>query len=71
MGSDKKLIVPRATRIDEDIARVLMEITDSEGLKPAEVDRQILTWFAESVARIKPASQGLRHFLRSLRLEPA
>jgi hypothetical protein len=67
----KKLIIPRATRINEDEARVLTEIETETGLKSAEVDREILTWFASTVARMRRKDQALLQFLRSLRFETA
>ena len=67
----KKLSVPRATRVDEDIARELLRLTEAEDLKPAEVDRQILTWFARSVAKLRRPGQALKHFLGTVQVEPA
>lgn len=63
-----KLLAARATRVEEPVADELAKISDHDGLKPAEVDRQILTWFAETVARRRPHGQALKQFLRSLRV---
>ncbi len=69
--SAKKLTVPRATRVDEDIARPLVEIEVDEDLHGAQVDRLILSWFARKVAGRRRPGQGLKRFLDSIRFEPA
>lgn len=71
MAANTKLLAARATRVEESVADELARISQAEDLKPAEVDRQILTWFATNVARLRPEAQALKQFLRGLRVEPA
>lgn len=71
MAAPKKLSVPRATRVDEDIARELLKLGDVDDHKAAEVDRQILTWFAFKVAKMRRPGEALKHFLGSLQLKTA
>ncbi|HEV2424284.1 MAG TPA: hypothetical protein VGZ29_05600 [Terriglobia bacterium] len=63
---NNKLLAARATRVEEEVADELAKISDHDGLKPAEVDRQILTWFAATIARRRRPGQALKQFLRSL-----
>jgi hypothetical protein len=67
----QKLTVPRATRIDEDPARVLLRVGDDAGLVPAAVDREILNATAEIMRKHWQPGQALKFFLRGLRYQPA
>lgn len=65
--SSKKLSVPRATRVDEDAARVLMRLSEDTGLVPAQVDRELLCRIAAIVREHWKPGQALKYFLRGLR----
>jgi len=69
--TNEKLLISRATRIRAAAHGPLAEIERVEALKPAQVDRSVLEWFAETVAPLRRADQGLLQFLRTLRVEPA
>jgi hypothetical protein len=68
---NEKLLISRATRIRAGAHRPLNEIERTEGLKPAQVDRAVLEWFAEKVAGLRRQDQGLLQFLQTLRIELA
>jgi hypothetical protein len=71
MAAPKKLSVPRATRVDEDIARQLMRVQEDTGLVSAQVDREMLTRLAEIIRESWQPGQALKYFLRGLKYGPA
>jgi len=65
------LLAVRATRVADEVAEKLGEISLAEDLKPSQVDRLLLTWCAERVLPMMRDGQSLKHFLEGVHIRAA
>jgi len=66
----KKLITV-ATKVDDDIDDVLLQIKKATGLTKSQIACQIIEFFAHNVMPYWTEDQSLLGLFRSIRVEPA